>query len=135
MQQGSYDADHGRHNQDSEHAYMHAMSSSSLTKAEACRKMNSFVNNEMIAASQLAANGQTLDAWKEIGFGLHAVMDSTSPVHAGFQEWHWWDFYKHGSLITSQEDLNSLTPALLQKTVALMNAATAGAQFNCPCGN
>ena len=136
MEQGSYDADHGASYQDADHSYMHAMSSSSLSKGEACNKMNNFVSSEMIAASQLAANGQILDAWKEIGFGLHAVMDSTSPVHAGFQKWHLYDFYKHGSFPTSQEDLNSLTPALLQRTVSLMNAATAGAaQANCSCGN
>ena len=71
MEQGSFDADHGASYQDAGHSYMHAMSSSSLSKAQACKKMNDFVNGAMSAASQLAANGQTLDAWKEIGFGLH----------------------------------------------------------------
>ena len=133
MEQGSYDADHGKGNQDADSSYMHAMSSGKLSKAEACRKMNNFVSGSMEVAAQLAADGYTLDAWKFIGYGLHAIMDSTSPAHAGFQEWHLYDFYKHGPFPTSQEDVDSLTPALLQKTVALMNAAAAGKKTDCAC--
>jgi hypothetical protein len=135
MEEGSYDADHGASFQDADHSYMHAMSSSSLSKAEACKKMNAFVANSMNSAGQLAADGEIRAAWVQFGFGLHPIMDSTSPVHAGFQEWHLYDAYKHGGFPTSQEDLDSLTPALLQQTVAAMKAATSGAQTNCSCGN
>ena len=69
----------------------------------------------------------------QLGFGLHTVMDSTSPVHAGFQEWHWWDFWKHGPFPTSKEDVNSLTPELLQQTIDRMNAAVGGKPLNCSC--
>jgi hypothetical protein len=133
MEQGSYDADHGPDYQDAEHSFMHAMSSSKLSKVQACRMLNAFVADSVATANSLAAEGNVLEAAKDLGFGLHAIMDSTSPVHAGFQEWHSWDFWKHGSFPTSKEDVNSLTPELLQETIDRMNAAVAGNNLNCSC--
>jgi len=115
MEEGSYDADHGDSYQDAAHSFMHAMSSKSLTKAQACKMMNDFVADNVATANSIAANGDAILAANALGFGLHAIMDSTSPVHTGFQKWHWWDFWKHGSFPTSQEDVNSLTPALFSR--------------------
>jgi RHS repeat-associated protein len=133
MQQGSYAADHGKSYQDAYHSFMHAMSSSKLTKAEACKKLNKFVSDSVNKGFALANSGDLLGAYREWGFGLHAIMDSTSPVHAGFQEWHMRDFYKHGPFPTSKEDVNSLTPQLLKQTTDLMNAAMNGDTLNCSC--
>jgi hypothetical protein len=133
MEKGSYDADHGDGYQDAAHSFMHAMSSSSLTKAQACKKLNTFVADNVAIANSLAAEGNSLVSAWDLGFGLHAIMDSTSPVHAGFQPWRWWDFWKHGPFPTSQEDVNSLTPQLLQQTVEAMKNAVNGGTLDCSC--
>lgn len=133
MQQGSYDADNGKSYQDAYHSYMHAMSSSKLSKAEACKKLNEFVSNSMANALKMAGSGDMKGAYKEFGFGLHAIMDTTSPVHGGFQEWHYRDFYKHGPFPTSKEDVESLTPELIEKSVNLMTEAVNGGAIDCSC--
>ena len=131
MQQGSYDADHGSSYQDSYHSYMHAMSSSKLSKAEACKMLNDFVGNTVAKANALADSGDQKGAYYELGFGLHAIMDSTSPAHAGFQEWHTRDFLQHGPFPTSKEDGRSLTPEMLNQTLDLMIDAINGGSLDC----
>lgn len=71
----------------------------------------------------------------ELGKGLHAVMDSTSPSHSGFQEWHMNDYSKHGAGASSMEDIGSLNPDLMRETIARMNAALNGdlSFVNCSC--
>jgi len=61
-------------------------------------------------------------------------MDSTSPMHRGFQEWRasedWtWHGNKHGSM----EGLGALNGQVLDETVDLMYRAMDGQ--DCPCGN
>ncbi len=133
MKQGSYDADHGKHYQDAAHSYMHAMSSRKLSKQQACKMMNDFVRDNVADAQSLADAGLDDEAAWALGFGLHAVMDSTSPAHAGFQKWSIWAFWKHGPFPTSREDSDSLSPQLLQQTIDRMNGAIDGQQFDCSC--
>ena len=132
MEQGLYDADHGDGNQDAEHSFMHAMSSSALSKAQACKMLNAFVADAVKTANALASIDPLEAAW-DLGFGLHAIMDSTSPVHSGFQKWNLSDAWKHGPFPTSKEDVDSLTPALLQQTINLMNSAVGGKPLDCSC--
>jgi hypothetical protein len=59
------------------------------------------------------------------GIGLHPVMDSTSPAHAGFEVWSLTDLdqlLKHGDFPDSLESALqlSLRPELKEKTVGLM---------------
>ncbi|HEY3489022.1 MAG TPA: RHS repeat-associated core domain-containing protein [Candidatus Deferrimicrobiaceae bacterium] len=130
MELGSREADSWKY-QDAAHSYMHAMSSSSLSKKSACEMLRYFVVDSIAAAEASVDIGQ---AYFDIGFGLHAIMDSTSPPHADFQKWNITDFYKHGALPTSKEDINSLTPALLKLSVEMMRAAIGGdIKINCSC--
>ncbi len=54
------------------------------------------LNEDMAFQTQMsfwaAANpGLSDDALAEFAVALHAIEDSTSPAHAGFQEWDWWN--------------------------------------------
>jgi RHS repeat-associated protein len=135
MKAGSREADNTEY-QDDEHSYMHAMSSSKLTKAQACKKMNEFVTKS-ITTVFLIQNmyGDKVAEYRELGFGLHAIMDSTSPSHANFKEWHLHNFYEHGDFpFTSEENLDVLNNRkdLLDLSIKRMNAASKGEQFDCP---
>lgn len=72
-------------------------------------------------------------AYRRLGRALHPLMDSTSPAHAGFQEWHLEDFLSHGGSSYSNEDLNTL-PAYLPATLNRINSLMSG-RNPCSCGN
>jgi RHS repeat-associated protein len=132
MQQGSREADNMMY-QDDNHTYMHAMSSSDEegAKAEACKKLNKFVNNQLAYSDLLARAGDPFNAYRELGKGLHAIMDSTSPSHAGFRSWHYHHAYKHGIFPTSFE--NDISKATMDETITRMNNAMSGGKLDCSC--
>jgi hypothetical protein len=75
-----------------------------------------------------------ISAYRDLGKAMHSVMDSTSPMHRGFQIW--WpadDWTKHGNANGSLEGLDSLTPALRAETIGLMRALIENPN-SCPCG-
>jgi RHS repeat-associated protein len=71
-------------------------------------------------------------AYRALGRALHPVMDSTSPAHQNFPEWHLRDALSHGDSPYSLEDEAHLTPQLLQKTVDLINGVMS-AEDPCKC--
>ena len=136
--------------QGGDYAFMHAMSSGSLSPEESCKKLNEFFSKYLklyqsnlasanywsAQGNQALANLAIRDAYFALGFALHPVMDNTSPAHTGFQLWHDSDALRHGTFPTSIEDTNSLTPALLQKTVMNMyRAMGSGNGVACGCTN
>jgi RHS repeat-associated protein len=136
MKEGSYEADHGKSYQDSDHSYMHAMSSSTLNKVQACKKMNAFVTTSVLTSILAENMGDKAAAYKQLGFGFHAIMDSTSPSHANFKEWHLHNAYEHGDFpLTSKENIDVLKHRqdLLDLSIERMNAASSGKEFDCPC--
>ena len=135
--------------QDPEYAFMHAMSSDVLSAYESCMKLNEFVKNGvaryhgyLAAAERMRAVGNrgmagiyTRDAYDTLGFALHPVMDSTSPVHRGFIRWRFRDFIKHGNFPFTEEDLSTLekSPELMKEAADLMKKAIDGS-FEIDCG-
>ena len=87
-------------------SYQHAMSSDSENVVQAEAEYNKFVSDSETAAAQdqvmfwnqmtpdvqpSGIGGLSSNALGKFGLALHAVADSTSPVHRGFQEWKYYD--------------------------------------------
>jgi len=77
-------------------AFQHAMSSPGQTTGQAEAQYNEFVQQNEDQATQaqvkfwLAGNsGLSKSALAKFAAALHAILDSTSPAHAGFQTWDW----------------------------------------------
>ncbi len=105
---------------------MHAMSSDTLSKDEACKRMNDFIR----------ANLSNKKMFRKLGIGLHAVMDSTSPAHEGFQKWHgvMEDGKKHGPWPSSLENLAVAQKEFhTKRTLDAMNRAMSGDIGACGC--
>jgi hypothetical protein len=76
-------------------AYQHAMRAPDQTVAQAEGQYNDFVNSNESDARDLEkqwldpGDDGTIDpaALEAFGHALHAILDSTSPAHAGFQVW------------------------------------------------
>ena len=86
--------------------FMHAMKSPNDSLADAVDKTNAFIAAHLRNAQQLRAEGKCDASLKEFGYALHAVQDSSSPAHAGFQEWSgnepWINELAHVSLESTQ---------------------------------
>jgi len=99
LKDASYNTDfnnrvNGRDPQAPENSFLHAMRGPGQTAAEARALMEVFIaDNEKAGAAAQSAHaakgGQGLanDALTGLGNALHPVMDSSSPAHAGFQQW------------------------------------------------
>jgi RHS repeat-associated protein len=138
--------------QGAESAFMHAMSSSSMDKSTSCSLANDFLNKYLSLYEQNMKSAKywegknkayenlaIRDAYHALGFGLHAVMDASSPVHEGFQYWHdkrhfnfkQWFSHGHWWFPSSHED--KPTDAQMNRAVNDMNQAMKGEyKFKCP---
>ncbi|WP_333907530.1 RHS repeat-associated core domain-containing protein, partial [Delftia acidovorans] len=125
MQQGSREADRSRF-QDEHHGYMHTMSSKTLSKKESCLKANEFLDTFIDGN----AEGDPISDFM-LGFGLHAVMDSTSPAHSNFEIWRKRDFHRHGPFPTSIE--NDPSQSQIESAVDKMIDFKNGMRFDCSC--
>ncbi len=107
-------------------AHMHAMGNGVNSVREQSLKMNNFIAKKMnsykrllekaeVASSKRAGRMKsprarlTDKAYHDLGMALHAVMDSTSPAHKGFQVWSWSreTVYRHGNFNKSIENLEA----------------------------
>lgn len=75
-------------------------------------------------------------AYAQLGRGLHAVMDSTSPAHRGFQQWTG-DASKHGPYIKhlhqhTIESKQHMGPHM-DETIDKMNKYINGNLVDCKC--
>ncbi|WP_326923866.1 RHS repeat-associated core domain-containing protein, partial [Delftia sp. RIT313] len=74
--------------QTGEYSYMHAMRNSPHTSIkDACSKTNEFINKHASEALAKKKSGNMDEAYFHFGAALHAMQDSTSPSHRGFQVW------------------------------------------------
>jgi hypothetical protein len=112
-------------------AFEHAMRSPGQTVAQAETQYNNFVS----ASEPQAQNAQmqfwmadpdnkldnlseaSLDAFGE---ALHAVLDSTSPAHSGFQEWNWMNPFVVHRHINAEK---TISPQQMQNAVDHATAA------------
>lgn len=138
IKSGSAEADSMYYQTDA-YSFMHAMSSAALTKEQAKEKFCKFVKDKMGAfKSQLAIARSPLArkaAYAQLGMALHAVMDSTSPAHRGFQKWSFSERHRHGPKSMqgqSEEDIDS-APQYLAETLAEMQKAMNGGNLSCEC--
>jgi RHS repeat-associated protein len=69
------------------HQYMHEMRAPWQTVEQAEKLYNDFLCQEINRAISLEKLGRHYEALFTLGRGMHALMDSTSPSHRGFQVW------------------------------------------------
>lgn len=122
MQDGSDDIDSLINQLKPELSYQHAMRAPGQSASEASELMQEFIRITYDQARLARDQGHWLTSCFMRGQALHPLMDSTSPVHEGFQEWHIKDAYKHGDSPFSQETLKDLIndPMRLNRTIELM---------------
>jgi RHS repeat-associated protein len=141
MMAGSRFADSSQF-QSGEFTYMHAMSSPVWSPQEAKKMMCKYVRAYLDVSRQMINSPYPADWGKGyfyLGMAMHAVMDSTSPAHRGFQFWggmadsamHGYG-QRHGPLPASEEDFKS-APAFRDETVNLMKRAMASDMGACGC--
>lgn len=116
----------------SDSSYMHSMSSRAWPKERAQERMCKFVRDKIRKYQKLLLTDMKEQAYFQLGLGLHAVMDYTSPAHSDFQEWHFSDMFRHGSWRTSIEDLQQ-AKLYRDETVNLMKQALTGDLSGCGC--
>jgi len=141
MQKGSLAADNLLRYQGADKSYMHAMSSSSLSKYEACKKSQKHVDDYVGSPDSYGRDRNlfgkddvgNLGPWVA-GFGLHAVMDSTSPPHADFMMWKQGDMFDHGFWGSSKEN-NPTEEQIWEAVKNMMDAINGKFKFNCECYN
>ena len=130
--------------QDDDHSYMHAMSSDSLSRGEACGRANQFIQDGLFNPRHRPgrSNRNRNGTYFNRGMGMHTVMDSTSPAHQGFQHWSNDQIPRHGpdsfmgiDRNHTEEGLTALldNPGLIEQTLNLMDDAMNGAGLNCGC--
>ena len=134
MKEGSAYADSAAFHS-SEFSYMHAMSSRVHDETSARNMMCRYVEAYVGVYHRLQSSSNWQDrrkAYYYLGMAMHAVMDSTSPLHRGFQYWpsH---VLGHGAVDrTSRESLRH-AGAFRDETVGLMNRVLNGDLSACGC--
>ena len=117
--------------------YQHAMRGANESAADAKRKACEFVEKHLQNYRSLMQLAETMsvfkpDAYRELGMALHPLMDSTSPMHEGWQVWHpLTDWLWHGDFGTSLEGLDDMTPELMNRTQGLIRRALDGEDCGC----
>jgi len=69
------------------YSYVHSMSSPEMSKGQAYVLAEMFKTLMYIGFCKELPGGPRSLAYKYLGFGLHTVMDNTSPSHEDFQFW------------------------------------------------
>jgi RHS repeat-associated protein len=108
-------------------SFQHAMRGPGQSVDDAQAEYQDFVslNEDMAFQTQMnfwaAGNpGLSNDALAEFGAALHAIEDSTSPAHAGFQVWEWW---KPALVWKHHWAENSISPQQLNTAVTAARSA------------
>ena len=133
---GSAEADSSYY-QDAAHSYMHAMSSDKLAVAQATAKYCDYVAYSMLTFQQMLLGARSplarKAAYAQLGMALHAVMDSTSPSHRGFQSWNWTreTISRHGD--NSMEDEAAAQKYRDETLAAMIIAMQSGFAPTCGC--
>ncbi len=121
-------------NQFGDTAFLHSMRSSpresvAVAKAKAC----AYVQQQMAMYRSFSQSPHRQRmALVALGRALHPIMDSTSPMHEGWQVWNpEMDWVWHGNGHGSLEGTAALTRAKLSSTVQLMKDALDGKPCVC----
>ena len=119
-------------------SFQHAMRGPGQSVAEAESEYNDFVSNneDQAMKTQISfwvsgGKGYSDKALAEFAAALHAIEDSTSPAHAGFQLWEW---YNPKLVWQHHWAENSITPQQMNASVAAarnaFNATFTAPKFN-----
>jgi hypothetical protein len=114
IEEGRKYADAPRH-QWPKYSYMHAMRNSDQTPEEVMAQMNKYINDHLNAFKGYSKLGKCKEAYFELGMALHAVMDFTSPSHAGFETLGWDTMLYHSA------EERTVSGQTLKQTVDLIN--------------
>lgn len=137
---GSAEADSSYY-QTAYYSYMHAMSSPRWSRDAALEKYCEFIAQNMRDFNQLKNKGglSRKVAYARLGMALHAVMDSTSPAHRGFQNYAGLDLTdlgNHGPKLLnprSTEDLDSVDPYKAETIAKMLEVYNGGMPSECGC--
>jgi RHS repeat-associated protein len=69
-------------------SYKHAMSAPWQTPANAEKQMGKFLSDMKSQYHNFMSKGKKYEAYFALGMAMHALMDSTSPTHEGYQIWN-----------------------------------------------
>jgi hypothetical protein len=136
LEEGSASVDAFSNQFSLENSFMHAMRAPNQSIADAKAKACHFIQDHL-AIYNLYKNSSPKLAYQALGQALHPVMDSTSPVHQGWQIWNPYanpsQIFDHGDMPGSQEMLGNLldVDGLLEETIRRVNAARSGAPCDC----
>lgn len=137
MKSGSATTDDWWLYQDAAHSYMHAMSSSALSKEQALNLYCKFVQDNVQYYEQNHNSSNPYvrrAAYELLGEALHSVMDSTSPAHRGFQRWDSSQIPRHGGFFPSSEEKLSDAPPYFPETLNKMQFVLVfGSAPDCGC--
>ena len=134
IKEGSAYAD-GPKFQTPEMAFMHGMSSNVISPQASQKMMCNYISSQFELAEKFKKQGSN-KYWFHIGMGLHAVMDTTSPAHEGFQMWRGAakDGHRHGPWPMSLENLRAAKqPYNINRTLQRMREAMQGNYGSCGC--
>lgn len=118
--------------------FEHAMRNANQTPQQAKDAMCAFIRRNMDGYRRGKDSGgrrgrTAVEAYEMLGMALHPIMDSTSPVHRGFQIWRPIENgVSHGNAHGSLEGMDSLTPQLQNETINLMLDLLRNPE-SCPC--
>lgn len=127
-----------------DYSHVHAMSSKTQGRGKSCEKYKDWVSGHVGNPGDYKdENGNpdtadNKDLYFNLGMGLHAVMDNTSPAHTGFQKWdnRPKTINRHGFFPGTLEDLKELekNPDIKKQTLEDMHSAFNGhINIDCPC--
>jgi hypothetical protein len=118
-------------------AFQHAMRSPMQLPESAEGNYAAFVSNHLDRATKIQVNfwaqgksGFSNDALKEFGLALHAILDSTSPLHAGFQVWNIFDPTKWAIHFFGERDISPRQLESVSKLSQNVFNSTFNNQFN-----
>ena len=117
------------------YSFMHAMSSDCLPAAVAKQKYCEYIKTKMGYFNQDrdSKDQRTRDvAYFNLGMAMHAVMDSTSPPHKGFQHWSGSEWTRH-ALSSSEETLDIAKEHLGITWLKMKQAYYQGQLMECEC--
>ena len=73
--------------QRNEDQHMHAMTGAGISRQDAITEANQFVRESLRAAIKAYNEGETREAFVQLGNAIHTLQDASSPAHEGFQRW------------------------------------------------
>jgi RHS repeat-associated protein len=106
-------------NQSLKYSYKHAMKAPWENQKQAEVAMNNFLNYMSRKYEEFVGKGREDKAYFALGMAMHALMDSTSPLHEGFQTWGNMEIFDSAqNVLGTIEFLVKGVPHLFEKSIS-----------------